>query len=253
MNKKELIDKIKQKKEFSLIPEKDLEKAFLKFDKKTYLDEEKIKFTRDFLRKIYFAFSSKKLLNLKNKNSEWFLRKHLSTKERFQYYSEIYSRILKAFPKKSIIFDLGAGINGFSYSYFKNKKIKYIAIEAVGQLVNSMNFYFKKNNFDAVAFHESLFDLEKLKKLIKKEKGFKAIFLFKTIDSLEKMERNYSKKLIKDLSNYVDIFVVSFATRSLIKKFKFKANRKWLRNFIKDNFEIIDDFVFGNENYIIFR
>lgn len=253
MNKKELILKIKQKKEFSKLPEKDIEKAFSKFDKKKYLDEEKIKFTRDFLRKIYSAFSSKKLLNLKNKDAEWFLKKHLSTKERFEYYDKIYPRILKNFPKKSVIFDLGAGINGFSYFYFKNKKIKYIGIEAVGQLVELMNFYFKKNKLNAIAIFESLFNLEKIKKIIKKEKGFKSIFLFKTIDSLEKMEKNYSKKLIKELANYVDIFIISFSTSSLIKKSRFRANRKWLKEFLKENFEIIDDFSFGNENYIIFK
>ena len=48
--------------------------------------------------------------------------------------------------KKITIIDLGAGINGLSYSFFEkiNKKVKYLGIEAIGQLVKVMNNYFKK-------------------------------------------------------------------------------------------------------------
>ncbi len=123
----------------------------------------------------------------------------------------------------------------------------------MGQLVDLMNRFFDKNNFSARAKHLSLFDLEKVKDLLEKIKGSKIIFLFKTLDSLEMLERDYSKKLLLELTSLVDRVVVSFATRSLIKKTKFKAKRTWLINFITEHFQILDDFELGNERYIVFR
>ncbi len=251
MNKKEIIRKITEKKEFSQLPERDVLIAFEKFDKIKYSDEEKIKLTRDLLRKVFSAFTSKKLLLPKNKDEEWILKKHLSTRERLIYYGEIYSRII---GNNSTVIDLGAGINGFSYKYFEKLKlnVNYIAVEAVGQLVNLMNSYFEKNNFDARAFHLSLFDLEEIKKLILKEKKPRIVFLLKTIDSLEMMERDYSKKLLTELSRISDKIVISFATRSMIKRKKFMVNRKWIMDFVKNNFNTLDQFETGDEKYIVF-
>ena len=253
MNTKQLIEKIIEKKEFSQLPIKDVELVFEKFDKKEFLDEEKIKLSRDLLRKIYTAFVSPKLLNIKNNNEEWFLKKHISTKERFDFYEKIYKKLLKGFNNKLTVFDLGAGVNGFSYNYFKNNNLNYIAVEAVGQLVNLMNNYFEKNKLKARAVHESLFELEKIKKIVVKENGDKVVFLFKTLDSLEMLERDYSKKLLEEIVPLVDKVVVSFATRSLVSKRKFNVQRNWIINFIKYNFQILEDFELGTERYISFR
>jgi len=45
------------------------------------------------------------------------------------------------------------------------------------------------------------------------------------IDSLEVIERNYSKKLLKEIVPLVDLVVLSFATRSLGKRSKFKCSK----------------------------
>ena len=251
MEKQQLIKKITQKKEFSKLPKKDVELAFEQFDKPKYLDEEKIKLTRDLLRRVFSAFLSVKLLLLKNKSEEWILKKHLSTRERFPYYKKVYRRLLKGLNKKISIIDLGAGVNGFSYNYF-NKKIDYVGVEAVGQLVELTNNYFIKNNIKGIVYHGSLFNLEKIKSIIKKIKTQKVIFLFKTLDSLEMLERNYSKKLILEIIDLADRIIISFATKSMIKKTKFKVNREWIINFLKDNFNILDDFELGSERYIVF-
>ena len=47
--------------------------------------------------------------------------------------------------------------------------------------------------------------------------------------------------------------VLSFATRSMIKRTKFSARRNWIFNFIGENFEIIDGFEYGSERYVVFR
>jgi len=274
----QLIEKITQKKEFSQLPRKDVEMAFEKFDNKKYGDEEKVKLTRKLLREVFSSFASQKLLSLRGKDFEWVLKKHVSTRERFPYYEEIYKKTLKG-VKQGTIFDLGAGVNGFSYRYIDGK-IKYIAVEAIGQLVDLTNDYFKKEKINGKAIQMSLFELEKLKNLIEEEKGRttgvpkkgtrickqvprnisegnvykgqKVVFLFKTLDSLEMMQRDYSKKLLKEIVPLVEKVVVSFAVRSMGSRQRFRANRKWLLDFIQDNFKVKDDFELGGERYIVF-
>jgi len=251
MNNEEIINRVISKRDFSLIPLEDILLAYKKFERRQCSDEEKIRLTRDLLRKVYSAFISGKLLSIKDKDESWFLRKHLSTSERLIYYPEVYKRIFKDLDKCSVI-DLGSGINGFSYNFFP-KGVSYMGVEAVGQLTNLMNFYFEKENLDAKAVHESLFNLEKIKELIKNTKKPRVIFLFKVIDSLEMLEGDYTKRLLKEIIPLCERITLSFATRSMIKKDKFKVNRKWIIDFIKENFELLDDFEIGNEQYIIFK
>ncbi|MGY4884704.1 MAG: hypothetical protein ACP5NZ_03965 [Nanobdellota archaeon] len=253
MNNKEILMKIINKKDFSKLPEKDILLAYSKFSKRECSEEEKIRLTRDLLRKVYSAFASSKLLNIKDKDLNWFLRKHLSTRERLNYYPTLYNKIFQNLKNCSII-DLGAGINGFSYNFFpKEVKINYIAVEAVGQLVNLMNFYFTKNKLNAEAFHESLFNLNRIKEIINNYESPRVIFLFKVIDSLEMLEVDYSKKLLNELVLICDKIVISFATRSMLKQERFKVNRRWIIDFIRENFELLDDYEIGNERYIEFR
>ena len=251
---REIYEKIIAKKEFSNLPKKDVELAWSHFEKRQTSDEEKIKLTRDLLRKVFSAFSSSKLLNLKDKEPEWILKKHISTRERFDYYQDLYAKVLP--DGKAMVFDFGAGVNGFSYNYIKeiNKKINYVAVESVGQLVDLMNYYFKTREIEgAEALQISLFDLEKIKQLLKSNKNEKIIFLFKVVDSLEMLERDYSKQLLKEIVPLVDSVVISFATESLISRKKFGAKRTWLKNFLEDNFEIADEFQLGSEKYLIIK
>ena len=184
--------------------------------------------------------------------SEEILRKHLSTRERLPYYGQIYGRFfrdLRGF--RGTIFDLGAGVNGFSVEFLPN--LRYVGIEGIGQLVKLMNSYFEKQKLNAIAVHLSLFQLEKIKQLIKKEKGKKIVFLFKVLDSLETLKRDYSKRLLLELSSLVDRVIISFATESMLRRKKFRVKRNWILDFISENFLIIDDFEIGGERYISFE
>ena len=253
--KQEIFRGITKKKEFSQLPEKDVERAFSHFEKRQTTDEEKIKLTRDLLRKSFSVFTSKKLLSLKNKDEEWILRKHISTRERLPYYGEIYKRIFRNLNNELNVIDLGAGINGFSYKYFRELRLEvnYVGVEAIGQLVDLMNFYFKKEKLNGKAVHLSLFELEKVKALIKNQEGQKVIFLFKTPDSLEMLERDYSLKLLNEIAPLADRVIVSFATRSIRKREKFRAERNWILKVIKENFNILDDFEIDGERYVVFK
>jgi len=255
MGRKELIKKITEKKDFSEIANRDVEFALSRFEKKDVSDEEKIRLTRDLLHRVFGAFTSRKLLSPKDKDAEWILRKHLSTRERLEFYGEIYKKLLKGLKSKISVIDFGAGINGFSYSYFEKIgfNVSYTAVESVGQLVCLMNSYFEKNKFDANAIHASLFELDKIKDVLKKNKKPRVVFLFKVIDSLEMMERDYSKKFLLEISKCSERIVLSFATESMVKRRKFRADRKWIINFIEDNFSILGNFEIGSERYIVFE
>jgi hypothetical protein len=178
----------------------------------------------------------------------------MSTRERLPYYAEVYARLFKGFEKTGVtVFDLGGGINGFSYK-FMPQGTYYIGVEAVGQLVDLMNYYFKTRGLQGMAVHESLFKLEKIKKyLVQANNGKKIIFLFKVLDSLEMIKKDYSKKFLLGIAPLADRVVVSFATKSMIKKESFKVTRKWLVAFIEENFRIADDFEIGGERYIAFE
>ena len=253
MDKERLISKIMEKPELREIPIEDVEMAISLCIKKDSSDEEVISRARKLLHDVYGAFGSRKLLvqgKNKERDPEWILRKHLSTRERLPHYNTIYSRILGNF--KGTIFDLGAGVNGFSLGFIP--KVKYVGIEGIGQLVNLMNNYFHtQKNVNAKTIHLSLFQLEKIKNLIKKEGRKKIVFLFKVLDSLEMLKKNYSKELLLEISPLVERVVVSFATESFNKRTRFKVKRYWLINFIQENFKITDDFEIGGERYIVFE
>lgn len=246
--------KIISKKEFSKLPKKDVEKVYSLYKNRQTTEKEKIKLTRETLKKAYFAFASKKLLNesiLNKKTPEEILKKHRSTQERIEAYKKLYPKITE---KNTTIIDLGSGINGLSYEYFDKKlNLNYIGIEAVGQLVNLTNEYFKKNKIkNAKTIQESLFDIEKIKKIINEVPGKKTIFLFKVLDSLETIERHYSKKMLTELIPIVDKAIISFATKSIISRKSFKVKRFWFENFsAKMGWKIIDSFEIEGEKYFV--
>lgn len=253
----EIIDEVVKKKEFSQLPREDVVLVYSFFSKRDVLVEDKIKLTRDLLRKMYTAFVSDRLLSVKDKEANWFLGKHISTKERMDYYFDLYKRILSFVDKKFpiSIFDFGCGINGFSYSFLKDVgfDVNYIGTEPVGQLCDLQNSWFQKRNIRARVEHLSLFDLNKNIDLVKGERGKKVAFFFKVLDSLEMFKRDYSKEVLKNIVPIVDEVVVSWATRSLVSKKKFHAERVWLKDFISKEFLVVDEFDFGVEHYLIFR
>jgi hypothetical protein len=253
MNKDEILSTIRKKREFSQLPEKDILLAYGHFEKRQASDDGKIKLTKELLRKIFSAFVSPKLLSPKDKDEEWILRKHASTRERLPHYLEIYRRIFEGYKKASVI-DLGAGINGFSYKFFREigVTVDYIAIEAVGQLADFMNYYFVQKRLKGKAVHLSLFEKEKVLKIISDKNLPRVVFMLKIIDALESMKRDCSTELILDVARVAERIVLSYPTKSLGNRERFRAKRGWIVEFLKDNFNILDEFEFGGERYIIF-
>lgn len=239
---RELIVKVKEKKELSEIPDSLVGRALI-------ICEEDIKSTRAFLRRYFGVFLTNKVVKGKL-DDEAILKHHLSSRER--NYLELYKRILKG-NEKSVI-DLGCGVNGFSYG-FLNKLVSdvgYVGVEASGQLVSLMNDYFSKNKFNAFAFQRDLFDLDFSISLLKKQEKPRCVFLFQVLDALECFERDFSKKLLVAINENSERIVVSVPLKSLSGGMK-KTSGRWVLDFVKDNFNLIDDFELNGERFIVFE
>jgi len=230
-----LIEEVKQKKEFRELPDSLIEKVLL-------LNKNDVKKTRAVLRKYFTVFITNKLVGGKLSYGE-ILKKHLSTQERD--YGSLYKRIL---GDEDCIIDLGAGVNGLSVGRIRKK---YIAVEAIKYYADLMNKFFSENSVNGAAVWGDLFDLDKIIKIVKSEKR-PAVWMFNIIDALE-LEKGFSKKMILAISSYAEKIVLSFPTRSLKKKRKFSASRQWLLDFIRDNFEVSDNFASDSERFLVIK
>jgi hypothetical protein len=259
----DLTSEVMKKKEFSQLPESIVNRVLALKDVAKKIDEkEKVKEARKILRKLFSAFLTNKLLKgkLSNNDADELLKKHLSTK--YRDYESIYEKVLVGDEK--IIIDLGAGVNGLSFKFLnsRNKNLKYLAVEAVGQLVFLMKDYFEQNKTSfggrADAIQGDLLDLDGIIDVVKNfgegEKR-KTIFLFSVIDALEDLERNYSQKLILALFNRggIDRIVLSFPVASLAKRKTFVAKRDWILYFISNNFSVLKDFSENGERFLVFE
>ena len=66
------------------------------------------------------------------------------------------------------------------------------------------------------------------------------------------LKKDYSKTFLTEISFLADLFVVSFATRSILSKKKFFVERRWIYDFLDKNFLVLNKFELGNEEYTIF-
>lgn len=239
-----LVSEVKKKKEFSQLPDSLIDKALS-------LSKNNFKETRALLRKYFGVFLTNKVLKIKD---EEILKRHVSSKKRD--YMEFYEKIFEGNKNFREVLDIGCGVNGFSYVSLKENtgEIKYVGLEAVGQIVEKSNEFFKKRGFEkARVFHLDIFDLGSVEKFVKEAEIPKAIFLFQIIDALEAFERDFSKKLLLMIKKYLrkdDLLVVTMPTKSLSGKKKFEVKREWLRYFLNENFEV-EEFFIGEER--VFR
>ena len=273
---KGLILEVKKKKEFSGLPDSIVVRALEK-------SRGDVKIARSWLRKYFGVFLTNRVLRGKGD----LLKVHLSSKKRD--YEEFYFKIFNSiFPQKSkessthlsscgglkskesgnkieSIVDLGCGVNGFSYEYLKDvfgtqnrhdsgePDVRYVGMEAAGQLVEQMNGFFKERGFDALAIKGDLFDLESVEDILKRARKDRVVFLFQVIDALESVERNFSKKLISVVMENCEWLVISLPLVSLGGRKRFDVDRKWLVDWLGERFGIRDDFEMFGERVICVR
>ncbi len=243
-----LILEVKKKKEFSELPDAIVERAL-------FSSKNNIKETRSLLRKYFGVFMTNKVI--KGKNEE-ILKSHISSKKRD--YQILYLKICEIVGGKiESIIDLGCGANGFSYPFLLDKfgEINYLGVEATGQITKSTNNFFKSKNFtSAKLICEDIFDLENIKKIANSTKSPKIIFIFQVIDALESAERNFSKKLLLEIKENVgshDFIIISNSLKSISGRKEFYSNRDWLKNFLRENFLVIETFNLFDEEFLVVK
>jgi hypothetical protein len=249
----DLIRKIKEKREFSGLPDSLVEKVLLQKQIKNKSDEEKVKLVRAFLRKYFGVFLTNKVLKGKD---EVVLESHISSKKRnyFEFYKKIVSVVGNNF--KSVL-DFGCGMNGFSYSYLKEDfgEISYIGVESTRQLCDLQNEYFIKNNFsNAKVVWGDLFNLSEVKNILEGSKSPRLIMLLQVIDALENLEPNFAKTFLSEIKGLLgkqDILVISNPLKSISGRNRFDIKRRWLEDFIKENFLLVDKFDLFDEEFLI--
>ena len=240
-----LISEVKKKREFSRLPDSVVSRAISE-------SKGEIKVARAILRKYFGVFLTNKVL--KGKGEE-VLKSHMSSQKRD--YDSLYSRLLRCVGKsdfKSIV-DFGCGVNGFSYSLMKEffGEVSYLGIEATGQIVDNVNSFFEREEFKGRVICGDIFDLDFVLKNVKETKEPRIGFLFQVVDALESFEGDFSKKFLLEISRLFSLIVVSVPLESLSKRRNFAVDRKWLVDFLKEKFEMVDDWREGGERFFVVK
>ncbi|NQU98344.1 hypothetical protein HQ533_02665 [Candidatus Woesearchaeota archaeon] len=213
---------------------------------------------RKTLREIYGVFIQKnysrreKLLSkIKKENKEETIKQilllHQSTKERLQYYKEIYKKLFKITGKQKTILDLACGLNPLSY-FWLGYKPKYIASEISSKDLEFIQEFFKKTAISGKTIQIDLVTEQKKLKSVKAD----ICFLFKALDSLEARKKNISKTLIEEVN--AKWIVISFSKISLGgKKNIQKSKRNWITNFLKSKNYYYREFEVPNEHFLVVK
>ncbi len=233
----DLVGEVKKKKEFSGVPDSVVGRALCE-------SKDDVKEARALLRKYFGVFLTNRVLH-KSGNK---LDVHISSKKRD--YGEFYGEIFSGIRDVKSIVDLGCGVNGFSYEFLP-RGVSYVGVEAAGQLVDQMNIFFKDNYFDGRAICGDLFDLDLVRGILEKAKCPRVVFLFQVVDALENMERNFSLKLIGEIMKNCEVLVLSLPLVSLGGGKKFAVKRKWLMDFLAENYNVLRDFEMFGERILV--
>jgi len=243
-----LIEEVKRKREFSGLPDSIVLRAL-------DLSNGDVKKSRALLRKYFGVFLTNRVLRFARSQvtghgSQDILGVHMSSKKRD--YEDFYSEIFSVVGDVGAVIDLGCGVNGFSYEYLPSG-VSYVGVEAAGQLVDLMNGYFKEEGFSAEAVVGDLFDVDSVVNILKEAKKPRVVFLFQVIDALESLERDFSKRFLLEISKECEWIVLSLPVESLGGRKRFESRRKWLMDFLVENFLVVREFVEAGEKVIILK
>ena len=252
MNTAQLLEKIKEKKEFKNIDDSLIYDILDEYSEKYKLNLENldkfkakivIKEIRAKLR-LYtgrFQKSLKDRLRLLEENKiEELLKTHSSTAERINFYSEI-KKLIKNLKIKSIL-DLGCGINPIALA---NKDIEYYAADINKSDLLLIERFFEKNKINGKTF---VYDLRKVNENLPKAD---ICLIFKTLDIIEKKSHKLAEKIIKTVK--CRYFLISFATRTLSGRHMKYKRRIWLEALLKNlgyKYEVLNS---NNEIFYFFQ
>lgn len=244
---------------------KKLEKEFeIKQDKiiKSKIFKEVLKTIREEIGILYGSyltsqFSKKELLLEKNilhheqNPVDILLSLHKSSKERLEYYHQIYSKIFSWYQPKKGIADLACGLNPLSYLEIKNyikHQLHYFVSDLNPKDMVFLQEFFNSQQLSGIATAHDITEMKFLE-----DKSFlecDVVFFFKALDSFENIKKNISKELLEKIPQ--KRIIVSFPTKSLGSKKEFKSEkRNWFRNFLKKKEWSYEEFEIENEMFFL--
>ena len=237
-----LVEEVKRKREFSGLPDSVVGRALDKCGGD-------VKEARALLRKYFGVFLTNRVLGGRLGADEM-LAAHMSSRKR--NYEKFYGEIFSEIGEVGSVVDLGCGVNGFSYKYLP-RGIDYVGVEAVGQLVEQANDYFKIEGFDARVVKMDLFDVDSVLKVLGGAKRPRVVFMFQVVDALENLKKDFSKEFILKISEECEAIVLSLSMESLGGRKKFVVQRKWIMDFLEKNFIVEKRFAIGGEKIVMLK
>ncbi|MBM3247121.1 hypothetical protein FJZ17_01095 [Candidatus Pacearchaeota archaeon] len=247
MNHQHILENIKKSKKYKNISKEVIELEIAEFIKKNVnwkeLKEKNIlKQIKSKLHKKHATFSlikdSKKtdyLEELKKdpKNLDLIkkiLASNRSTKERLEFYEDLYEKIFQITGKPRAIIDFGCGLNPIS-SVFIEKPLVYYCYDINEKDASLINNFFKIRGIEGRAFVINLKDIKNYQNLPEADLGF----MFKFIDTIEEGINNHKlgEEIIKKAREKTKNLVVSFATKTLGGRSMTYSNRGWFERMLK--------------------
>lgn len=176
---------------------------------------------------------------------------HTSSKERLEYYDEIYTKIFSITGTPTSILDLGCGANPYSYSMLGCRPL-YIAMDLPSDDLKDLAEFFRIEKINGKVMAIDLVkDYEKIGVLLE-QNPIDVIFLFKLLDSVETVKRNISWKLLDAL--HARWLVVSFPTISIGGGKAIRSERRaWFEKLLARRQLPYETFSVPNEIFYVIR
>lgn len=246
---KNLIKRIKEKKELSGLSDQVVEDEISTYKKQYSMSLENIterntkiivSEIRARLRRITGQYQ-KSLKNKENIPYSEVLKSHSSTIERLSFYPKLKKIIAKTKPKS--ILDLGCGVNPLALA---TKKIRYYASDIKEDELLIIKKFFKEKNINGETF---VYDLRKISPGLPTTD---LCLIFKVIDILSDStkERNILAEKIISLVPAKHI-IISFATKKISGRSMNHPQRKWFEAILKKHNLKFEKFSSNNEIFYL--
>lgn len=234
MDAEEIIKKIKQKKEFSSLPDSfvlsSLKKYSYNIKQELKKSEQKalVKLVRADLRRHTGMFQrltgkywkKRESLLEQNKISD-LLKTHASTKERIQFYPEL-KKVISNLNAKSIL-DLGCGLNPLALA---SPGIIYYALDIQQSDLDLIKKFFEKNKIEGKTINQDVsLNISNLPPA-------DLCLMLKLLDILDDKSHKKALSLLEKIK--CKNFIISFSTKTLSGKPMLHKKRPWLERIIRN-------------------
>ena len=249
----DIIKKIKQKKEFSDLPDEVvsqvLQSYFSSNPSAQKLSHNKyqniiIKSVRAQLRKFTGQYQSKsfnkKLKLLEQNKILELLKTHSSTKERLPFYNKI-KKLISSYSPSSIL-DLGCGLNPIALN--PSQSTFYYCYDIKSSDLKLIKHFFKTKKIKHKTYHK---DITKVNKFPKTD----LCLIFKTLDIIDNSSHSISTSILKKINS--PIIIASFSTKTLSGKPMNSPKRHWFEKILKELNYSYKTLKFPNEIFYLIK